>query len=82
VKIYSKGWIDAENGEGMILMTSLEGRSHISICLQPDHFEVFYEGVNSNMTGIRQEGDMVESSDKMVTDNHLKVRIAHEGFLR
>ena len=49
-------------------MTSLEGCSSICRCLQISRFHGFYEGTNSNRSGIRQEEDKVDCSEKVIGD--------------
>jgi hypothetical protein len=59
-------------GEGnRTLMTSLEGCSSIYRWLQISHFLGFYDGVNSNRTGIRQEMGTGNSSEKDECDAQL-----------
>jgi hypothetical protein len=59
-------------GEGnRTLMTSLEGCSSVSACLQKGHFQWFYKGINSNKTGIRQEIGTGGSSEKVRCDANL-----------
>jgi hypothetical protein len=49
-------------------MTSLEGCSQVYGCIQIGLFELFYEGVNSNTTGIRQEVDIGCSGKNVAND--------------
>jgi hypothetical protein len=49
--------IKTAGDENRTHMTSLEGRSQLSISIQKDHLKAFYAGVNWNKTVIRQEVD-------------------------